>query len=80
MHCPGACVRQETLTRGETEELSYNADARTAKTALESRDSTRVQQQIRMLNLNTTSIQHRNIAAMHELLSMQLAISAVSAL
>jgi hypothetical protein len=73
MHSPGTCLRQKTLTRGDTEEFSHNADARTPKNTVGPRNSTREQLTIWMLNPNTTSIQRRNIDVMHELLSMRLA-------
>jgi hypothetical protein len=50
MHSLGTCLRHKTLTRGDTEEFSYNADARTPKNAVGPRDSTREQQTIRMLD------------------------------
>jgi hypothetical protein len=79
MHSPGTCLRQKTLTRGDTEEISYNADARTPKNISGPRNSTREQQNNADAGSNTT-FQHRNTDVMHELLSMQRAISAVRVL
>jgi hypothetical protein len=77
---PSTCVRQETLTRGDTEKFGYNADAQTTKTTCDHATQAREKQQFRYLDPNITSIQYRNIGVMHDPLSMQHVIHAVSGL